>query len=123
MLTFQTITDRDAYTAQRFTFIKTVEGSESWPYIDSKGIATIGIGFNLQVDKNRDEVFKVLGINPRDSSLSEAGKAKELAYQNEIIEILKKTYPANLTGAALDQANANLQMALDAVMQRRYNDP
>lgn len=122
MLIFQTITDRDAYTAQRFNFIKTVEGNSSWPYIDTEGIATIGIGFNLRIIKNRNKVFEILGINPNDSRLSVAGQAKELGYYNEIINILMKSYPKNLSGAALDQANANLQAALDDVMQRRYND-
>lgn len=123
MLTFHEITDRNAYTQERFNFIKTVEGSESWPYIDTEGIATIGIGFNLKIEDNRNKVLEIIGINPYNSNLSAVGKAKELGYQNEIINILMKSYPKNLKGSALDQANQSLQAALDDVMDRRASDP
>lgn len=107
MITFHKITNRGTYTAERFNFIKTVEGSEFRPYVDTKGIATIGIGFNLRGLKIQTEVFTALGIDPKSEYLTDAGKAKESGYQNDIIKIVSKSYSGNPFGAKTCRANAS----------------
>jgi len=123
MLIFHRINDRNMYEQDRFNFIKHAEGSESLPYIDTKGIPTIGIGFNMRTNNIKNRIFDIFGINPIAASLTSEGKARELSYRNEIVNILDTSYPKNLTGNALIQANQNLQAALNSVMTTRYNDP
>jgi len=36
------------YTNERYTFLKSVEGEKLYAYVDTEGIATIGIGINLR---------------------------------------------------------------------------
>lgn len=46
-----------------FEIIKKVEGEYSAPYYDSKGLVTIGVGFNIEgVQELRNSVFITLGV-------------------------------------------------------------
>jgi Ca2+-binding RTX toxin-like protein/GH24 family phage-related lysozyme (muramidase) len=97
------------YNSYRYLFIKQVEegGSVSTAaYIDSKGIPTIGLGFNLRV--NQEQILNGLGID--------FGAPAEQPYVTRIKAIVSSTYPDTTA------AEAVLQIALDAVMADRAAD-
>ena len=52
------------YTEQRYDFLRQVEGYESAAYVDSAGIPTIGVGFNLRAHQNL--LLQTLGFDIRD---------------------------------------------------------
>jgi hypothetical protein len=122
MPNYHIITDGEEYTRRRFDFIKKHEESRALPYIDTAGIATIGIGFNLKAEHVRNKMLLILGINPEDDGLSADGLKNEKGYKKEIETILTKNYPENLRGKALAKTNKKLQDDLNEVMKRRNND-
>lgn len=66
------------------------EGKKYSVYKDSKGIPTIGVGFNLR-NRNADERLKKVGANPK---LIKSGKSKlsEEQIDKLLMEDLKKSY-------------------------------
>ena len=64
MITFQTFSTPDAYNAFRYSVLLNVEETgvpKTLPYLDSKQIPTMGIGFNLREDKNRNTILEAMG--------------------------------------------------------------
>jgi GH24 family phage-related lysozyme (muramidase) len=66
-----TLTDSDTdpnseFKQKRFTLLSLLEGKVPTPYFDSKGIITIGIGFNIDIglEKNRNKVMEAMGLSP-----------------------------------------------------------
>jgi GH24 family phage-related lysozyme (muramidase) len=57
-----------AYKQERFEFISGLEGYRTKVYKDTKGIATIGYGFNLEDQANRRLAKRVLGWDDREYS-------------------------------------------------------
>lgn len=52
------------FKQQRFAILKLLEGNVPTPYFDSKGIITIGIGFNIDgVLDNRNLVMRTMGLS------------------------------------------------------------
>lgn len=99
----------ESYDEMRYRFIKQVEESGSVslaPYIDDKGIPTLGLGFNLQV--HLDRIMGKFGID-----LSNPAEAK---YIGRIRAIVGSTY------ADTAQEEAKLQANLDKVMDDRLQD-
>ncbi|HEV7369275.1 hypothetical protein [Arenibaculum sp.] len=101
MISFRAATT-DAYQSTRFSLISTAEGVQMAPYLDIRGIATIGIGFNISTFGTPvgRAVLAAMGIDP------------EAAQEKPWIDRL---------GAAVAAAktNAALQSGLDAVMAER----
>jgi len=56
-----TISEKEFY-AKLAALIGQLEGTRELPYLDTVGIPTIGIGFNLRVENIRKAVFKEMGI-------------------------------------------------------------
>ncbi len=80
--------NQSIYEAERFTLLKNVEESgqvELRPYVDSVGIATIGVGFNLKDSAVFNEVIKGLGLNPNSTN------AADLQAINNIKTIITNT--------------------------------
>jgi len=63
-----------AYKQERFEFISGLEGYRRQVYKDTKGIATIGYGFNLEDPANRRLAKNVLNINDSEYSKLVTGK-------------------------------------------------
>ncbi|WP_310599361.1 calcium-binding protein, partial [Desulfobulbus sp.] len=108
MLTYNQL-ETNAYKALRYQVLVNVEESgdpSETPYRDSKGIPTIGIGFNLRTRSVRIEVLRELGLMVTDPSPAER------QYLNEIEAIVNTNYASN----------AALRTALNNVMSRRFND-
>ena len=108
MLTY-TILDSGEYSKLRYRVVVSVEENgkpKVMPYLDSKKIPTIGIGFNLQVENIRKLVLKQFGFD------TSTANNTEQQYIQEIINIVN----------AKHTSNASLQTKLDDVMTRRYND-
>ncbi|MBP7528661.1 MAG: hypothetical protein KA801_12085 [Syntrophorhabdaceae bacterium] len=81
------------YYNQRFELLKKVEGVVLTAYVDSKGIPTIGIGFNLRTHLN--VVLSQFGVNV--GSLSES----DAKIVNDIRKAVQKTYPYGPEGNKL----------------------
>ena len=65
MLTYHSLSTND-YNALRYRVLVNVEETgdpKEDAYLDSKGIPTIGIGFNLRTDLVRRAVLRELGFN------------------------------------------------------------
>lgn len=109
MLTY-TILDSGEYSKLRYRVVVSVEENgkpKTMPYLDSKKIPTIGIGFNLREKNIRELVLKQFGF---DTSINASNTEQQ--YIQEIINIVN----------AKHTSNASLQTKLDDVMTRRYND-
>ena len=109
MLSYRLLSTDD-YKALRYQVLLNVEETcdpKEDAYLDSKGIPTIGIGFNLRERLVRKVVLKELGfITDEDASLQEKQYIKE-------IEGIINAKHAN---------DAILRTKLNEVMGRRYND-
>ena len=110
MLTYRTL-NTEAYADLRYQVLLNVEETgdpKETAYLDSKGIPTIGIGFNLKA--NMDAVlrgFKILPSDPK-TPLS----AVEQAYRDEFQAIVNASHASNVA----------LNAALNEVMSRHYAD-
>jgi len=60
------------YKTKRFEILSLLEGKVATPYFDSKGIITIGIGFNIDVEDTRDQTHQK---NSRSSVVSRFNQA------------------------------------------------
>ncbi len=111
MLTGLHLLTTESYRNERFNFIRNEEGLRRTAYLD-QGIPHIGIGFNLRAANVQNQVFVAFGINPTDANLSDAARAREQQYKDELISVINGTY----------SSNSALQSALNDVMNRRAND-
>lgn len=55
--------NRSDYVTRRYDDISQLEGTLQSAYLDTKGIPSSGIGFNLRTLAVRDEVFEAMEIN------------------------------------------------------------
>jgi GH24 family phage-related lysozyme (muramidase) len=106
MLTYGTISNQN-YDDLLFQVIKNTEGTETRPYIDAKGIPTIGIGFNLREASIREEVLEKFGFD-----LTASSGSAEKQYIQQIENAVNGSYSSNLA----------LQQALNGIMNARYQD-
>lgn len=61
---YKPLSDTD-YSARSFDVILLVEGRRLFPYRDTQGYPTIGIGF--KIDSNTDDILEGMGFNVRPS--------------------------------------------------------
>lgn len=108
-------TSQTAYQDLRFDFLKRVEDTRTLPYLDSKQIPTIGVGFNLRDLTVRGAVFRAIEIDATDSRLTPAQQAAEQSYIDLLVAAIALSYT---TGQ-----NNILRPNLDAVMFNRAHDP
>lgn len=99
-----------SYVDLRYAVKRLFEGFGPRPYLDSVGIPTVGVGFNLRSCDVRDEVLFELGFR-RDGGAS----AAELAYKNQIAAAVWLTYMGG-------QAATHLQPNIDAILTNWAND-
>jgi GH24 family phage-related lysozyme (muramidase) len=109
MMEFRVITDAAEYERQRNEFLKQsqVEGVRLLPYLDSKGIPTTGVGYNLRVADVRDQVLRSLGF-----------------FNNEtgsVARQLDDQFAAQVAAAANSTYSSvnDLRSALDSIMGQR----
>lgn len=93
-----------AYEDLRYEHIKVSEGESLLSYLDSKGIATIGVGFNLRDRDVRSEVLKAFGFD--------LTSAVDRAYGEQIATEVGRSWTDE----------AALRAALDRIMLDRAND-
>ena len=117
MITYHQIDNRAVYIQDRLARLTRDEANRPDAYYDSRGFASIGIGFNIHDPAVRPRVTLAFGINPANTALNAAGRAREQMYLDEIARIVG---PLRADTAANNQA---LQTALDNVMARRAADP
>lgn len=55
-------TNNTDYFDFAFSLVSQLEGSDPRPYLDTLGIPTIGVGFNLRVDPVREAVINGMGV-------------------------------------------------------------
>ena len=109
MLTY-TVLNSGEYSNLRYRMLLFIEEEgrpKAMPYLDSKKIPTIGIGFNLREKNIIDLVLKQFGFDT-----STGANNTEQQYIQEIINIVN----------AKHTSNASLRTKLNDVMTRRYND-
>src|SRR6266545_1225660 len=121
MIAYRQITNVSDYFDQRYFFILFQEESgipKLEPYLDSRGVPTIGVGFNLRVPANQSVIFAALGVT-------------SLATQAKLISAFSKTYG---TTADLRQAiyaifpqfqfanEAQLRSVFDQIANQRETD-
>ena len=107
--------NRSEYITSRYDEISQQEGIRQLAYVDTKGIPSIGIGFNLRTDEVRDAVFEAMQINAEDPQLSSVQQAAEQGY----MELLKAAIALPYAPGQNDILRPNL----DAVMFNRAHDP
>jgi Ca2+-binding RTX toxin-like protein/GH24 family phage-related lysozyme (muramidase) len=107
------IGDPGTYSQQRFDEISSLEGVRPSPYRDTKGIPSVGIGFNLRTENVRRAVFEAMEINAQDQRLSPVQQAAEQGYINQLTAAAQQTY----------SSDAALQLALNNIMVQRSMDP
>jgi Ca2+-binding RTX toxin-like protein len=93
------------YADTLFAILKQLEGIKWQPYLDSKKIPTIGVGFNLTDSSVFDKVATTLGIDPN-ASVSERN------YYNQIFAAARQPY----------STVEDLLFALNSIMLDRYAD-
>ena len=101
-------------TTARADFLQIVEGFRPFAYVDSAGIATIGIGLNLQVHGRL--VLQSLGFDLDGSVLTGAAFAAEQQYTTRLLNAFNQPYLSNDTSS--NQAFA----AFNSILQERAID-
>lgn len=102
------VLDQSTYEEKRLDFIKSVEGIELEPYLDTATppIPTIGYGYNLQIEAIRDLTIITI-FYPSGDQTTLLGQ--DAAFAQDIELAVGQTYSSN--GA--------LRSALDAIMEER----
>ncbi len=107
------------YSQELYNFLRQegIEGYRPAAYVDSKGIQTIGVGYNLREKSNLDLVLQTFGFDAAETQLTGDALLAERDYIVRIREIVNRTtYPP--TKAGTDQ----LQADLNAIMQARADN-
>lgn len=115
MLTRYSELNEERYQQLRYDAIVNAEENgdpKEFPYLDSQGIPTIGVGFNLQSQNVREAVLAAFGLDPNSTNLSEQ------SYVTQIANAVSQTYG----GTTQAERDAALQAALNAIMFNRAND-
>lgn len=110
-----------SYVEERYNIIKQFEGKDGkadlQPYVDGKGLITIGVGFNINYTQNQNiskVILKKFGLYDTFST-PEAVSANE-KYRNQIIVELQKVRTPN-------ENPTIIQGILNTIMANRANDP
>jgi GH24 family phage-related lysozyme (muramidase) len=77
MIQFHEITSATVYEDGRFSLISEAEGLRTAAYLDTSGIPSIGIGFNLRDATLQPLVFRAFGIDPSNPLLDATQQARE----------------------------------------------
>lgn len=100
-----------AYAGQRYGALRFIEESGGepslQPYLDDKGIPTIGVGMNLQTEASRDAVLSELGFDPQE----EIAEGETLS--ERIGDIVSPNY---------SYSNPEEKAAQEARLQRRLDE-
>jgi Ca2+-binding RTX toxin-like protein len=110
VLNYNLLSD-ESYAALRYQLLLNVEETgnpKPTPYLDSKGIPTVGIGFNLRSANVLEAVLAAFGFNIDVNTQS----AIESGYIEEIKSIVNASHASNL----------ELDTQLNDVMYRRFNN-
>lgn len=98
------------YRTRRYDILSLLEGNKLTPYFDTKGIITIGIGFNIETANlaNRNKVMDAMGLTAtQQSSINDAWDAPGMA----TIRAMPQA-----TTAQLNAKNAALQTHLNGAL-------
>jgi hypothetical protein len=101
------------YEDGRFSLISEAEGLRTAAYLDTSGIPSIGIGFNLRDATLQPLVFRAFGIDPSNPLLDATQQAREQFYWDELLYVIHQNW----------LSNDALRTALDNVMANRAADP
>ena len=107
------------YIQERNKFLIAEEALRRKAYVDTKGIPTIGIGFNLRVTKNLDLVLQALGFDLSGQQLTGDALAAEQQYIQAIRNVINNV---QYTYTKDDSDDILLQNNLTQVMYARAND-
>lgn len=111
--------DSTAYANKRWELLTQLEESgdpKLPPYLDSVGIPTIGVGFNIKDAGVRAAVLRTLGFEIPENDVQPASGRPDKRYFDDIVTELNKPYKDTPADEAL------LRSRLDAVMARRAAD-
>jgi GH24 family phage-related lysozyme (muramidase) len=114
------------YNTTLFNLLKDVEGAKQPAYIDTAGLPSIGIGFNIRDnDVLRNMVFTLFGLDwdtttpPRlFTDLTDAQRIAEDAYITQLKTLVTTQYAAN-PSAATSKAFGD---SLNAIMAERWSN-
>src|SRR4030067_3130574 len=81
------------YNQLRLNPLKEYEADKPYAYVDTEGIATIGIGLNLQVHGRL--MLQALGFDLYETQLIGAALQVERHYINDFIKLFNEYYPPN----------------------------
>ncbi len=112
---WRTSASQTVYQDLRFDLLTRVEDTRTLPYLDSKQIPTVGVGFNLRDDNVRRRVFEAMKIDVTVPGLTPAQQAAEQGYIDLLVAATHLSYASG--------QNNILQPNLDAVMFNRAHDP
>jgi len=114
------------YATRRATELAALENNLPYVYVDTAGIATIGVGVNLRPDPNQQplhalHVLELLGFDVAGSVLTGAARDAEQAYIALLVDALAQPYPF-LQGQPPPEQNA-ARAALDLILGQRAINP
>ncbi len=112
----------EQYAALRFKIICDTEGGgtvQLRPYLDSKGIPTIGLGMKLTDQVSYGAVVQHF-LNPENIELSSKGKKREEEYKTQLLDIILKNSTQIPASSSIKDT---MQADLDSIMATRAADP
>ena len=99
----------------RWDFIKRAEGVRTAPYLDSVGVPTIGVGFNLEDESIRNKVFAALRWDINDSRLTPADRLINNNFINNLVSAVNKNYSIGNDSGLRNAVNAVLVQRAQAL--------
>jgi len=115
-------TKGESYEKNRFNFITAEEGYRDGVYRDSRGLRTIGYGFNLDDPNNFAMAGKVLNLSPKQMSAIRNGRQNITVRQAQVLFEASVGQAENVINTRLKGVplRANQRMAL---VSMAYNSP
>jgi hypothetical protein len=111
MITWDKFASEDVYKSFRYQLLLWTEETgtaKENPYLDGKQIPTMGVGFNLRVEDNRNKILKEMGFDPLTT------KPDEKKYIDRIISVVDTSYAKG--------QDSTLQAQLNQIMSDWAND-
>ena len=104
------ITDEAVYQHKKLSLIKMVEGYHSTMYLDTNGLVTIGMGYNISDERVLEQVWDELIGSINWSELEETERSN-------LLEILQGDYSSGELAETITEEERTIQESLDSWIQ------
>ena len=107
--------DSNYQTSARYDFLRLVEDDVLFAYVDSGGIAHIGVGINLQ--EHGRLILETLGFDLGGTTLSDAALAAEQGYTAQLLAAFNQSYSTSYPSRI--SPNNQALAAFNAILEQR----